>query len=101
MARRALPFLLVATLVVGGCGYGTPADLTAEQKQARIDFVKQVGEFDDHELARLCPGLYPRDFNTNDDAGYPKEDKDHRDPRVTPELRAAARAAGCDVPSPE
>jgi len=100
MARRALPFLLLATLVVGGCGYGTAADLTPDQKQARIDFVEQVGEFDDHELARLCPGLYPRDFLTNED-DYPREDKDHRDPTVTPALRAAARAAGCDVPSPQ
>jgi hypothetical protein len=101
VVRRALPFLLLATLLVGGCGYGESADLTSAQKQARVEFLKQVDQFDDHELARLCPGLYPRDFNTNDDAGYPREDKDHRNPTVTPELRAAARAAGCDVPSPE
>lgn len=100
MARRALPFLLLATLVIGGCGYGTAADLTSAQKQARVDFIRQVGKFDDHELARLCPGLYPSDFLTNT-GKYPKERKGHRNPTVTVQLRDAARAAGCDVPSPK
>lgn len=100
MARRALPLALLATLAIGGCTYGQEADLTSEQRDARVQLVKDAGDFDDHELARLCPGLYPRDFLTNED-DYPDEDRDHRNPPVTAELRAAARAAGCDVPSPE
>lgn len=100
MARRALPLALLAALAIGGCNYGEEADLTPEQREARIQFVKDTGDFDDHELARLCPGLYPRDFLTNED-DYPDEDRDHRDPPVTAKLRADARAAGCDVPSPE
>ncbi|MBB4661637.1 hypothetical protein [Conexibacter arvalis] len=100
MARRALPLLLIAALAIGGCASGTPADLDADQKQARVELLRAAGEFDDHELARFCPGLYPRDFLTNED-DYPREDEDHRNPRITPELRALAGQAGCDVPSPE
>jgi hypothetical protein len=100
MVRRALPFLLLATVAIGGCGYGTAAELTDEQTQARVELIRGAGEFDDHELARFCPGLYPRDFLTNED-DYPREDEDHRDPRQTAELRALVAQAGCDVPSPE
>lgn len=99
MVRRALPLLLVATVAVGGCGYGTAAELTDEQTQARTELIARAGEFDNHELARLCPGLYPRDFLTNED-DYPREDEDHRDPAVTPALRDLVARAGCDVPSP-
>lgn len=100
MARRVSLLALLAALAIGGCTYGQPADISADQEQARIEFIESVSDFDDHELARLCPGLYPSDFLTNDD-DYPDEDRDHRDPPVTAELRAQARAAGCDVPSPE
>lgn len=100
MARRVSLLALLAALAIGGCTYGQPADLSADQKQARIELLESVGAFDDHELARLCPGLYPRDFLTNED-DYPEEDRDHRDPPVTDELRAQVSAAGCDVPSPE
>lgn len=100
MARRVSLLALLAALAIGGCTYGQPARLTAEQEQARIEFLDSVRDFDDHELARLCPGLYPSDFLTNTD-DYPEESRDHRTPPVTAELRAQARAAGCDVPSPK
>lgn len=100
MARRLLPLALLAALAIGGCGYGERADISSDQEQARVQFIKDHADFDDHELARLCPGLYPRDFLTNED-DYPKEDEDHRDPTVTQADRDQARAAGCDVPSPQ
>lgn len=99
MARRALPIALIAaTLGAGGCAYGTPAKLTSAQEQARIRFVKDHASLTDHQLARLCPGLYPRDFLTNRKK-YPlaKEDKSGTQPRATAADRAAATAAGCDV----
>lgn len=100
MPRRTLPSLaLVAALAIAGCGTGASADLTPEQREARVQFIEQHGHFSDHELARLCPGLYPRDFLTNED-DYPKEDRDRRSPSVTAEDRAQASAAGCDVPAP-
>lgn len=99
MVRRALPLALLAALAIGGCSYGTKADLTPEQRQARAEFVRAHADFDDHELARLCPGLYPRDFLTNED-DYPKEDEDHKNPPVTQADRDQARAAACDVPQP-
>lgn len=99
MVRRALPFLLLATVAIGGCGYGTPADVTDEQTQARAELIRAAGEFDNHEFARLCPGLFPRDFLTDEDE-YGREDEDHRNPTVTPALRDLAERAGCDVPSP-
>ncbi len=100
MARRVLPLALLATIAHGGCGYGTAARLSSDQEQARVQFIKSHGDFDDHELARLCPGLYPSDFNTNDDAGYPKQDSGRKHPTVTAADRAQAAAAGCDVPEP-
>jgi hypothetical protein len=97
MARRVSLLALLAALAIGGCTYGQPADISSDQEQARIQFIEDHPDFDDHELARLCPGLYPSDFLTSDD--FPDEDKDHRDPPVTAQDRAQARAAGCDVPS--
>jgi hypothetical protein len=98
MARRASLLALLAALVVGGCAYGTPAKLTADQKQARIAFLKAHGGFDDHDLAKLCPGMYPTDFLTDTKkwpAGKPR--KNHTSPKVTAADRADAKAAGCDV----
>lgn len=99
MARRLLPLALLVTLAVGGCTYGEKAAISPSQEQARVEFLKDHGDFNDHGLARLCPGLYPRDFLTNED-DYPKERKDHRNPAVTQADRDQATAAGCDVPSP-
>lgn len=99
MARRVLPLALLATLAIGGCTYGTEAELTSEQRDARVQLIRAAGDYDDHELARLCSGLYPSDFLTNED-DYPKEDKDHRDPRITQQVRDLVSAAGCDVPEP-
>lgn len=99
MVRRALPFLLLATVAIGGCGYGTRADVSEEQVQARKELIRAAGGFDNHEFARLCPGLFPRDFLTNEDR-YRREDPDHRTPPVTAELRSLVARAGCDVPSP-
>jgi hypothetical protein len=98
MVRRALPLLLLAAVAIGGCGYGTRADVTEEQVQARKELIRAAGGFDNHEFARLCPGLFPRDFLTED--RYGREDEDHRTPPVTSELRALVERAGCDVPSP-
>jgi hypothetical protein len=100
MARRVLPLALLATIALGGCGYGTAARISSAQEQARLQFIKDHGHFDDHELARLCPGLYPSDFNTNTDAGYPKQASDRKHPSVTDADRQQAAAAGCDVPEP-
>jgi hypothetical protein len=99
MSRRLLPLALLATIAIGGCSYGTKAEVTPEQRQARVQLLRVTGDFDDHELARLCRGLYPDDFLTNED-DYPKESKDHRDPRVTQQELQLVREAGCDVPQP-
>jgi hypothetical protein len=99
MARRVSILALLAALAIGGCTYGTPARLTSQQEQARKQFIERHRGFDDHELARLCPGLYPHDFLTNT-SKYPRE-KSHTTPPVTQADRDQARAAGCDVPSPK
>ena len=90
--------MLLLAVAIAGCDYGTPADLSAEQERARQAFLADHDDFDDHELAQLCPGLYPRDFLTDHDA-YPegKRTKGRTPPRVTSADRAQAKAAGCDV----
>jgi hypothetical protein len=103
MARRfALLAALAAALVVGGCAYGTEARLTSAQESARVAFVQDHADYSDRDLARLCPGLYPRDFLTNEDdwpAG--KASSDDLSTRTIDAARtreaAAVRAAGCDV----
>ncbi len=99
MARRfAALVALLAALAVGGCAYGTAADLTAEQERARIAFIESHGDLSDRDLARLCPGLYPRDFLTDPDEWPAGELRDgERDARFTDEDRAEASAAACDV----
>jgi hypothetical protein len=96
--RRAFLLALPLAVAIGGCGHGTSAELTAQQERARVAFLKDHGDFDDHELAQLCPGLYPRDFLTDPDA-YPegKRTKGRTPPKVTAADRAQAKAAGCDV----
>jgi hypothetical protein len=99
--RRALPLAVLATALaagLGGCAYGTPAKLTAAQQDARVRFVKDHASLTDHQLARLCPGLYPRSFLTNRKK-YPlaKEDKAAKQPRASAADRAQAKAAGCAV----
>ncbi|HEU4703972.1 MAG TPA: hypothetical protein VFS37_15935 [Conexibacter sp.] len=103
MARRfASLAALLAALVVGGCAYGTAARLTAEQEQARIAFIEAHDDYNDRELARLCPGLYPRDFLT-DEKEWPAGEARSGD--MTARQIAAARtreaaqirAAACDV----
>jgi len=103
MARRFAPLVaLLAALVVGGCAYGTEARLTPAQERARIAFVKAHDDYSDRDLARLCPGLYPRDFLTNHDdwpAGERRSgDLTRRQVDAARARQAAAiRAAGCDV----
>jgi hypothetical protein len=84
--------------VLGGCGYGTPAKLTPAQQQARLRLIQSHTSLTDRQLAKICPGLYPRDFLTNTKK-YPltSKDKDKRQPKVTAADRAQAQAAGCDV----
>jgi hypothetical protein len=103
MVRRiAVLLALGAAFVVAGCAYGTPATLTADQEHARTAFIEDHGDFSDRDLARLCPGMYPRDFLTNDDdwpAGKSRSgDMTARqiDAARTKDA-AAVRAAGCDV----
>jgi hypothetical protein len=104
MSRRSLPRSLLAAgalivaALVGGCGYGTAARLTPEQAQARIRLIERHASLTDRQLARLCPGLYPRDFLTNTKK-YPltSRDKDKKQPPITAADRAQAKAAGCDV----
>jgi hypothetical protein len=89
---------LIAAAVLGGCGYGTPAKLAPAQQQARIRLIESRTGLTDRQLARICPGLYPRDFLSNTKK-YPltSKDKDKHQPKVTAADRAQARAAGCDV----
>ena len=99
-ARRALPLVaLVAALAVVGCGStGEKADLTPAQEQARRAFVDSHADFNDRELARLCPGMYPKDFLTNKDKyPLPRGQKDRAPRKFTAKDRAEATAAGCDV----
>jgi hypothetical protein len=103
MARRFAPLAaLLALLALGGCAYGTEARLTPAQERARIAFIKAHDDYSDRDLARLCPGLYPRDFLTNHDdwpAGETRSgDLTSRQIEVARTRQAAAiRAAGCDV----
>jgi hypothetical protein len=103
MARRAAFILASLTLfALGGCAYGTAARLTSAQERARVAFIEDHGDFSDRDLARLCPGLYPRDFLTNEDdwpAGEARSgDLSARAIEVARTREAAElRAAGCDV----
>jgi hypothetical protein len=103
MARRTVLILVsLALLALGGCAYGTAARLTPAQERARVAFIEDHGDFSDRDLARLCPGLYPRDFLTNEDdwpAGKARSgDLSARAIDATRTREAAdLRAAGCDV----
>jgi hypothetical protein len=103
MARRAALILAsLALLALGGCAYGTAARLTPEQESARVAFITAHDDDSDRDLARLCPGLYPRDFLTNHDdwpAGEARSgDMTARAIAATRTREAARiRAAGCDV----
>ena len=103
MVRRFAPLLaLLAALTLGGCAYGTAADLTPAQEDARVVFIKVHDDYSDRDLARLCPGLYPRDFLTNHDdwpAGEARSGDMSRGAIETARDRQATaiRAAGCDV----
>ncbi len=99
MTRRAATILaLLAALAVGGCAYGTSAELTAQQERARLQFIEDHGDLSDRDLARLCPGLYPSDFLTDHDE-WPAGElrRGDTEARFTAADRAAAQAAGCDV----
>jgi hypothetical protein len=103
MARRAaLIAASLALLALGGCAYGDEARLTPAQERARIAFIEDHGDLSDRDLARLCPGLYPRDFLTNEDdwpAGEARSgDLTAREVEAARTREAAElRAAGCDV----
>lgn len=103
MARRFAPLVaLVAAVTVGGCSYGTAARLTAAQERARVAFIEEHGDLSDRDLARLCPGLYPRDFLTDRDE-WPMGEARSGDLTLrqidAARTREAAelRAAGCEV----
>ncbi|MFN8175178.1 MAG: hypothetical protein U0T02_08935 [Solirubrobacteraceae bacterium] len=101
--RRALAPLALAAVLLAGCGAkpgalpnGAASDtLTAGQRQARMQLLQQNGGLNDRELAKLCPALYPRDFETA---------KKYKDIRAKQKLkkttfpaadRALAKRAGC------
>lgn len=102
MARRFAPLALIVALAVGGCAYGTEARLTPAQERARIAFIERHGDYSDRDLARVCPGLYPRDFLTNK-GDWPAGEARSGDlsARQIDAARtrdaAAIEAAGCDV----
>jgi hypothetical protein len=100
--RAALTAVSLALLALGGCAYGTAARLTPAQESARPAFIEAHGDFSDRDLARLCPGLYPRDFLTNTSdwpAGEARSgDLSSRAIAIARARDAAdVRAAGCDV----
>jgi hypothetical protein len=99
-ARRVLSLVaLAAAVAVGGCGpTGAKANLTSAQEQARRAFVESHSNWSDRELARLCPGMYPKHFLT-DTSKYPipRGEKDRTPKTITAHDRAEAEAAGCDV----
>jgi len=103
MARRAALILVsLALLALGGCAYGTEARLTPAQETARTAFIKAHDDYSDRDLARLCPGLYPRDFLTNHDdwpAGEARSGDMSARAIDAARARQAAQisAAGCDV----
>jgi hypothetical protein len=103
MARRAALILVsLALLALGGCAYGDEARLTPAQEQARKAFIRAHDDYSDRDLARLCPGLYPRDFLTDHDEWRAGEarlgDLSARQIAAARERQAAQiRAAGCDV----
>jgi hypothetical protein len=99
MARRAaLVLASLALLALGGCAYGTAARLTSAQESARVQFIEDHKDFNDRDLAKLCPGLYPTDFLTNHSKWPAGKAKSGDKPAsVTAQDRAQARAAGCDV----
>ncbi|MDO8184218.1 hypothetical protein Q5424_00185 [Conexibacter sp. JD483] len=101
MSRRLLPLALLAALVVAGCDSVEKADITPEQRAARVQLIRAADNFDDQDLARLCRGLYPSDFLTKP-GDYPDEKKDHRAPSAADRDRLAGLVAraGCDVPAP-
>lgn len=103
MARRSASLAaLLAVLTLGGCAYGTAARLTPAQQRARIAFIRSHRDFSDRDLAKLCPGLYPRDFLT-DTKKWPagKAASGDMSARAIAAARARAGAAlgaaGCDV----
>ncbi len=103
MARRVAPLVaLLVAIALGGCEYGTEARLTPEQKRARVAFIKAHDDYSDRDLARLCPGLYPRDFLTDEDEWPAGEAR--RGDRTSRQIEAARarqaagiRAAACDL----
>lgn len=103
MTRRLAPLAaLLAALTVGGCAYGTAADITPAQDEARIALIEAHDDYSDRDLARLCPGLYPRDFLTDHDewpAGEARSGDLSARRIATARDREAAqiRAAACDV----
>ncbi|HEX7292516.1 MAG TPA: hypothetical protein VF250_15460 [Conexibacter sp.] len=103
MVRRAALILVsLALLGLAGCAYGTEARLTPAQEQARKAFIRAHDAYNDRDLARLCPGLYPRDFLTDHDqwrAGEARAGDLTSRQIATARARQAAqiRAAACDV----
>jgi|SRR5215212_2193030 len=102
MARRFAPLAVLALLALGGCAYGTAASITPAQERARVTFIEAHDDYSDRDLARLCPGLYPRDFLTDPDEWPSGEARsDDRSARAIAAARerqaADLRAAACDV----
>ncbi len=102
MPRRiALTAVLVA--VLAGCGTkpgnlpnGAASNtLTAGQQDARLQLVKENGGLNDRELAKLCPALYPADFETAKKYKDIRGKQKLRKTTFPAEARRLAARAGC------
>lgn len=101
--RLRLALATLAAALLAGCGAqagalpggGASSTLSAGQKAARAQLLKANRGLNDRELAKLCPALYPRDFETakkyKDIRGKQKLKKTS----FSAEDRALAARAGC------
>lgn len=102
MRARTVVALLAAALLAG-CGTqpgtlpggGSSASLTAGQKAARAQLLKANGGLNDRELAKLCPALYPRDFETAKKYKTIRDKQKLKKTTFSAADRALAQRAGC------
>lgn len=95
--------MAVLAALLAGCGTqpgnlpngSVSTALTAAQRTARLQLVKENGGLNDRELAKLCPALYPTDLET---AKKYKDIRDKQKLRKTTfpaEAKRLAARAGC------
>jgi len=99
MVRRTLILAPVAALALAACGSTSSQNLTSAQQTARTQLIQAHPTWTDHQLQKLCPALYPRNFAT-DTSKYPLDTKDksgHKQPTITQADREQAAQAGCNA----